>query len=460
MRKYIKQGFALLGEEGSARILSFLVSVFIARTFTKADYGIIIFGTALMNNLINLGDVGMLPLGFAETAKSEKSRLFSPEKIFQSRSISLSLMMILAIVVTLFSTLNSQYKTVTILFELAILIEVLNPVWYFKGKQQFKLTTMVKSITSLIYFLLALAAIQIYHHIEVIPIAFIIAYGAGAIYLFKRSKFKLDFTLNKEKKKIFKVSSKVGVGKLLQQLPALLPPLLITWFAGISTHYSIENTAGFGAAWRLIVAFNMADRIIRSIFLSSLPKQWEKNPKRTTEVIKRLFTTMILIGAVLILGITIFSNAIMTFVFEEAYASNGITLAILSVFLIFSLLNSIVSFGILAIGEAHDFMKASLIPTLITLPILLLLTFFYAENGAALGVVIVEIGIFFSSLLFFRKTVPLTMKPLVMLFPIGLFILAFFFTDNALYRILPIALFVLMSIPLTVTTFKGSLRDF
>lgn len=458
MRKYLKQCLALLGEEGSARILSFLVSVFIARTFTKADYGIIIFGTALMNNLVNIGDLGMLPLGFAETAKPEQKRNYSPESIFQTRVLGLLIVMILAIIITLFSTLSLQFKIVTILYEIAIMIDALGPVWYFKGKQQFHITTAVKSISSLIYFLMAFVTIQLFHHIEVIPIAFLLAYGGGALYLLRKSRFKVDLRPDGVKLEIFKVSTKVGVGKIVQQLPALLPPLLITWFAGFSTHYSIENTAGFGAAWRLIVALNITDRIIRSIFLSSLPKQWEKNPKRTTEVIKRLFTAMILIGSITIVSLSFFSSNIMSLIYESKYAANGITLSILSLFLLFSMLNSMVSFGILAIGKADDFMKASIIPTVITLPLLCVLTFFKAENGAAVGVVIVELGIFLSSLFYFKKMVKLSVTPLLLLIPIVLFMAAFYFSTNTLYQIVPLAIFIVLSIPISIGTFKGSLR--
>lgn len=459
MRKYLKQGVALLGEEGSARILSFLVSVYIARSFTKEDYGIIIFATALMNNLINIGDLGMLPLGFAETAKSEKQRTFEPEKIFQTRVLGLLIVMLLAIIVTLFSPLPSHHKTVCLLFELAIMVDALSPLWYFKGKQQFHLTTAVKSISSLAYFIMTFTIIQFFHTVTVIPLVFITAYGAGALFLMRKAKFTLNLKPEPVKKKIFQVSAKVGIGKIIQQLPALLPPLLITWFATISNHYSLENTAGFGASWRLIIAFNMADRIIRSIFLSSLPGQWEKNPKRTTKVIRRLFTTMTLLGSIGIIILTTFSSQIMIFIYEEKYSDNGITLALLSLFLLFSMLNSMVSFGILAIGKAHDFMKASLIPTLITLPILMLLTYFKAENGAALGVVIVEAGIFLSSLFYFRKTVSLPLWALHLLIPVFLFMGAFFFTSELLYRIIPLVLFVVISVPLLSVTFKGSLRE-
>lgn len=460
MRKYLKQGLALLGEEGSARILSFLVSVYIARSFTKADYGIIIFGTALMNNLINIGDLGMLPLGFAETAKSKERRNFSPEKIFQTRVLGLSLVMILAMLVTLFSSLTPHHKIVCLLYELAIMVDALGPVWYFKGKQRFHITTAVKSITSLIYFLMAFTIIQFFHTVTVIPLVFITAYGAGALFLLKKSGFRVDLKPEKSKQEIFKVSAKVGIGKIIQQLPALLPPILITWFAGISSHYSLENTAGFGAAWRLIVAFNMADRVVRSIFLSSLPKQWEKNPRRTTEVIKRLFTIMTVIGSVIIMIITSFSDQIMTLVFENKYANNGITLALLSLFLLFSMLNSIVSFGILAIGKAQDFMKASLIPTMITLPLLCIFTYFKAENGAALGVVLVELGIFLSSLFYFKKTVPLPITALMLLLPVVLFMGAFFFTQEPLYRILPLGLLLLIAVPIVHSSFKGRLNEF
>lgn len=459
MRKYLKQGIALLGEEGSARILSFLVSVYIARSFTKADYGIIIFGTALMNNLINIGDLGMLPLGFAETAKSEKQRLFEPEKIFQTRILGLLTVMLLAIIVTLFSTLSTQHKTVCILYEIAIMVDALNPVWYFKGKQQFNLTTAVKSLTSLAYFLMAFTIIQFFHTVTVIPLVFITTYGVGALFLMRKARFNVNLKLEPIKKEIFRVSAKVGVGKIIQQLPALAPPLLITWFAGISSHYSLENTAGYGASWRLIVAFNIADRIVRSIFLSSLPQQWEKNPERTTEVIRRLFVTMTITGCIIIILLTTFSNTIMSFVYEEKYYENGITLALLSLFLLFSILNSIVCFGILAIGKAQDFMKASVIPTIITLPTLIVLTYFKAENGAALGVVLVEAGIFLSSLFYFKKTVKLPLGALGLLLPVFLFMGAFFFTNELLYRIIPLVLLAIISVPLISTTFKGSLRD-
>lgn len=388
MSKLVKNGAILFVEEFLIKLFGFFTTIIITRILSPDQFGEIVTGLALLSNLMLLADCGLRTVAIIETAKPTDQRKFSPDELFSVRAVTHITVMALAILIILPLPLAHSLKIIYLIYSSLLLCEGLLTDWYFRGSRNYLPSAFARSGTVAVY-LVAVAVIAVTYRSN-IPIAgaFAIISTLFSVILFTLSRLKFNLPTISLFKKVLSSSLPVGVGKLLQQLPLYLPPLIITALS------SAADTALFGVAFKLIALSMIADRILNALFLSELPKRWHEDRIQAELKVRQLFRGLLTFSAVVMVAFAFWGGALMEFLFSGPYAEATPILKALTFFYTFTLLNSIVSHSIIAIKTSDAYVKAAIRASVTTLPLIPLLIYLLGGVGAAIAISLAETATF------------------------------------------------------------------
>ncbi len=400
MKRLLKSGSVLFLEEFTVRLTSFISTIILSRGLSVESIGLLITGGSLLANLELFADFGLRTTGLIETAHPKETRSVEPNDIFSIRLITHVVLFTFAEIILFFLPLDPLLKQILMIYAGALIFEGLYVEWFFRGKKKFIPSAIARAGAGIVYTLASLIILN--NSSSAVPIALsyvIINITFATILLMKSS---LHFTPpSKEKvlQTIYKILP-VGGGRLFQQLPLFLPPLIISSFV------SLEATAHFGIAYRIITISLIVDRIVLTLFLSELPKKWHEN-KATTELnVRKLFRGLLLFCALVIVLYSSLGYTLLA-IFGEQYKLASPLLKPLGLFMMFTILNSIVSYAIIAIDDNKQFFKAASISVVLTLPFLPFLTKQFGVMGAASAMALAEGAIYTLSAIRLNKKLPL-----------------------------------------------------
>ncbi|MGM0443434.1 MAG: lipopolysaccharide biosynthesis protein [Fibrobacterota bacterium] len=411
MNKYLRHSLTLFTGESLAKVASVGTTIVLARWLSRgAAYDTVAAGMAALALLIQICDMGLVPYGLTESAKAPEDRSIAPATIFQVRFSNFLVIVLPLMAVTAVLPLPSEQKAMYLLFEAAAFVEALKPEWYLKGRQRFRLTAGVHLAATLLFLGGVWTAWQLSLTPEAVPLIYIGAYGSGALVLLAQSPFYPAYRCILSVKDLPRRAAQTGGTRLLQMLPTTLPPLLITALIPHSPHIAPGAAAGFAAAFKCISASRIFDRILSVLFLSSLPRLWRQDRRRAIRSVQMLYRFVTALSLVISSGVFLTAPFILRILLGQEFTKNSMTLSLLALFLGFSLLNTIVSYGLLSLGDPRRFFQSTFAPTLVTLPLILPLTWFFGEDGAAGAIIIVECAVFIRSVQLFSRWIPLRLR--------------------------------------------------
>jgi PST family polysaccharide transporter len=200
---------------------------------------------------------------------------------------------------------------------------------------------------------------------------------------------------------IISQSVSVGVGTLLSQVSLFLPPMILGRF------YAVEDSGIYGTAIRIVLLFLVLDTVMAPIYISSLPRWWEKNKQATRDALLKIVTVLLVACASISFFISVFAKPVIRLVFGDAYTQSALVLQIAIWFGTLTVINTIVCYGLIVIGEKKYFLSASLKGFFSGSALIALFTYFYGTTGAGAGIVVSELCfiIFFQEE--FRKLCPI-----------------------------------------------------
>ncbi len=401
MKRLLKSGSVLFLEEFTFRLTAFLSAMILSRGLSPEEFGLLLTGGALLGNLELFADFGLRTTGLIETAHPKETRSVEPSDIFAIRLISHLVLFTLAEIVIFFLPLEPRLKQILMIYGGALIFEGLYVEWFFRGKKKFIPSAIARAGAGIAYTFAAFFIVNRSNSAVPIAISYVIINIIVATLLLIKSPLRFIVPA-KEKalQTIYKILP-VGGGRLFQQLPLFLPPLIITSLV------SLEGTAHFGTAYRVITISLIVDRIVLTLFLSELPKKWHENPKLTELNVQKLFRGLLLFCTTVIVIYSFLGGTLLSLIFGEQYRIAAPLLKPLGLFMMFTILNSIVSYSIIAIDDNKQFFRAAFISVVLTLPFLPILTKQFGVMGAASAMALAEGAIYTLSAIRLNKKLSL-----------------------------------------------------
>lgn len=406
MKKYSLLALYLFFGEALVRVIGFFANAYIARTLNPEVLGFIAVGSSLLTYSLLISDSGIRTLGFLESAKPISKQTFSFSDIVNVRILHGSLAFVFLIILT-FTLYNTQIlRMICIFYLFNIFYDSLFIEWYYNGLQKFKIVASARITASAVYIILLILYVKTPTDVIKVPLYFFLSNmcSVAVLVIFLPTTpfiYKFSFSFKKYLE-IIRQSIPLGIGTFLNQVPVYLPPILLDKFVNST------QTGVFWVALKIVSLMMIIDKIFSTIFMSALPKMWMKNNTTTIQTLQSILNLGIALGFLFSLTFCVFSESVITIIYGEKYLESSKILSILSWFFSFTLINSIFVYGLIAIGQKKQYLKAAVIGFFLNCLFISILTFFFHTYGASIAVVVGEIIFVIVCYHEFNKFSPLT----------------------------------------------------
>jgi O-antigen/teichoic acid export membrane protein len=409
----IKQKASLIAfGDLSSRGLAFLASIYLARVLGAEYYGLITVAIAVLGYTTWAADLGLVHIGVREVAKDPAQRAFSVKDIFNLKVLLGTAVLVIATIVTSSLPLESIQKQVILGYLYSLIPYSLMIEWFFNGKQQFGKVAFSKFMNGIFYFILVVLLIKRPEDVTFLPILYTFGVTTAVVILATFALIDKPFVTPSKGTSIYpellKKSSLIGVGGIFAQVVQLLPPILIA--ASLSMH----DVGIYGAAFRVVLIAMLLDRIFVNLLLPNLSAIWTSDKKLAEQRVRMVLNIIIVGGTLIALLMIVNAKPIVQTLFGTEYIESAPILQILALFVFFTFLNSLFSFGLLATSNDKAYFNSTVLGGVLATLVIIIGAFIGNTMTAAIGVVVAECFLMLCSYFWFRKVI--FIKPLLPIF--------------------------------------------
>jgi len=395
----------------AARAMGFLASVHLASTLGRYRFGAVTIGLALLSYAIWFADLGLGALGTRETARAIGARRFAPSTIAAARLLSGIVVVLMAELLVYLFVGDAALRTLLALFVLALLPAIISIEWLHQGRRQFGPVAAARVVNGLIFLAGVWLLVTSHEDLERVPVVYGAGFaGAAAILLFVSRGEERVVPRKGEWGRVlpaWRTASAIGVGGLFAQSVQLFPPIALGWF-------SMDQAGLLGGATKVVFAALLIDRVFGSLFLPAISSLWTRDraaAERNLRIVQRLMMALAFITATVI---TLVARPLMLILFGPEYAEGDVALAVLGWFVAATLVNSLYSFGLIAIGREREYLQATVAGGVTAALASVLLAREYGSIGAALGMTVGEIVLVIYAWRAFNAQIPMgILRPLL-----------------------------------------------
>ena len=425
MAKLKEKAFWIAIGDIAGRGLSFLTSIYLARTLGSEFYGLITVALSILGYATWVSDLGLISIGTRETAKEPSKRIFRVLEIFRMKLFLGIIVLIISTAIVSMINAGEIEKQVILGYLYSIIPYMALMEWFYAGKQQFGKIALSKILNGFVYFILVVFMVQTVEDVTLVPVLYTTGVAIAALTLGTFAIKDKPFTLPSRGFQIYpdliKTSSILGLGKFFAQIVHLLPPILI---GGI---LSFRDAGLYGAAFRVVIIAMMIDRVFVNLLLPNLSSIWSMDRASASKKIDTVFRLVAVGGALIAMVTAIGAEQITQILYGEQYAESVILLQILSILIAATFVNSLFSFGLIATNKDKEYFLATCFGGTISAIIIFSFTTLGNSTMVAISVSAAEIIITLFTYFWFRKVVPLNyLKPLLVSYPTAVLLFILF----------------------------------
>ncbi len=388
MNRPTRNALFLLGGEVGARIFGFLVSAYLARVLGVGGFGQIGFALAMFAYATMATKLGLLTVGVKDIAQNRDRVTELTGNIITLR-LALGLAAATAMVVLgLVLRKGPTVRALLIILGAGVVLQCLLIEWVFTAVERTGYISVARIVTSAVYFGLALTLVRAADDIMMVPLAFVAATASGMAVLFipyarlyGRPAPRLDPAVIRG---LLRRAWPIGVASFLTQIHTN---------AGIVALSLVKDDTAAGeytAAHRIVFFVLMLDRIFQTVFFPVVSRYASRKPGRFGWLIGAALRMLLAVGVPICVGLLLLSSPAVELVFGAEYSAAVPLLAILSWFILLSLLTSLAGYSLLASGQERRFARDTSIGVGFSLCSVSLGVLLWGTTGAAAGIVVGE----------------------------------------------------------------------
>ncbi len=412
MAKLKEKAFWIAFGDITGRGLSFLTSIYLARTLGSEFYGLITVAISILGYATWVSDLGLSNIGTRETAKEPAKRIYRVLEIFRTKlALGIVVLIISTIVVSMINAGEIE-KQVILGYLYSIIPYMALLEWFYSGKQQFSKIAASKVLNGLAYFLLVIFMVETVEDVTLVPVLYTAGISVAALTLATFALKDKPFSLPSRGIQIYpdllKTSSIIGLGQFFAQIVHLLPPILI------GALLTLHDAGLYGVAFRIVIIAMMIDRVFVNLLLPNLASIWSLDRATAIKKIDTVFRVITTGGALIGLVTAVAAEQIIQLLYGSQYGDSVIILQVLSVMIAVTFINSLFSFGLIATNKDREYFLATCFGGTISA----LIIFSFATMGnvlmVAISVAVSEMIITSFTFFWFRKVAPLNyIKPIL-----------------------------------------------
>lgn len=403
MNKLHKKAFWIGFGDLANRAFYFFASIYLARTLGSEYYGLIVIAISILGYGFWFADLGLVNVAIREIAKPTENRLYGTKQIFNLKVFLGVVVFIISFLVIYSLNMPELDKSVLLGYMYSVIPYAILLEWYFNGKQYFGKVAISKMANGLVYFILVIILIKKPEDIRTVPYlyftgALLTSIILGVYFLKEPTSEKITPT-NNSYLDLLKTSSVVGVGWFFAQVVQLLPPIVIGIFL------SVSDAGLYGAAYRLIIVVMLLDRIFVNLLLPNLSATWSIDKKLTQKRVNLALKLIVIGSTLLTLLLLINADFVVGLLYGAEYKESATILQYLSLFILFTFMNSLFSFGLVATGKDTAYLKTNIIGGTLATILIFVIAIIGTPEAVAASVSLSEFIMMILAFYWFNQTI-------------------------------------------------------
>ncbi|MBI4810389.1 MAG: flippase [Ignavibacteriales bacterium] len=398
MRRLSKNFIAIIGSDIARRILGMLTIAYLARTVSIANFGIINIGFAVLSYAMMISSLGLSSFGVRAIARGESGNLVN--NIISIRFVAgFAVYIIIAIIAFIF--LPYTLTKLIIIFCLSLFTNALLLDWFFQCKEKMGIIGSARLLSAVTYLIVILLFVHTPIDIIWVAIASVVGDVIASVisWIFYRRQYhgvKFQFSV-KGWDMLIRNSFPLGLGSILANLSINLPTIVL---GILMTNYEVGI---YSAASKLVFFLLMLDRVMAMLLLPAASRLHAYSPESLASTLSTAMKWIIISAVPICVGGTLIADKIIFFIFGQEYISATGVFQILIWFFLATILHTIYTSGLIAIGKEKRYGSVMGISMIIYGLLIVVFVKYYGIIGGAAAMVIAETATLFLMSLNLRR---------------------------------------------------------
>lgn len=388
--------FIIIGN-GIRWILSFFVTVYLARVLGASGFGKLSLAFSIFAYGVLLSDLGLTIYGTREVARNKEGVDEITSKIVSLRLLLSVFAFFLLLLFALFVPLENVTRVLLLLYSFSLFFYAFYLDWFYRGRERMSNIAVASIITQAVYVGLVFIIVKGADSIMKIPLLWFIAIGSGTAFILilffinkHRLKFHIDFSL-------LKLSIPVGIAVIMNQVYFHFDLITIGLIKGAL------DVGLYNAAFKIITFLLFIDTAFAWVYLPMVSRFFLDSKEKLKTLV---FTSMKFISLIVIplaFGGTLLGERIMLFIYGAKYIGAIAPFRILVWAIPLTSIQTVFAFGLLGCNREKKYSYGMVIGTLLNIVFNLILIPHFGINGAATATLISEVVMFVAMFLWFKE---------------------------------------------------------
>ena len=402
MKTHTKNIASLFGFDAVARLLGFFSTTYMARTLGNEQFGIINLGLAVFSYGLIISSPGVHIIGTRIVSQRSMNDAAVIKRVTALRFMLALFSYAVMTIASFIFVHDTTIRLVIILFSASLLPVALQTEWFYQGKQRIASLGASRAVSLMSFVVLLFCFVKSHNDVLLVPAAYFvnaILNAAILFWIYRKGEQDDNHISNAPPvtvgwKSLLWQSLPVGAAAIISQAVFNLPVILLGVFA---TAFDIGN---FSAASKLIFFLLAIDRGVYILFYPLVARSFAATPAEVGNQVSRILNYMLIATLPICTGGIVLARPLVTLVFGSQYEDSVILLQILVFYFLFTILNSIFAFVVIAAGKEKRYSAVIVAVSSVLFVSLIPLTYYWKAPGASCGMVA---GEFVMMILMYRQ---------------------------------------------------------
>ncbi|MGA7160566.1 MAG: flippase [Bacteroidota bacterium] len=389
MKAHTKNIVSLFGFDAIARLLGFVSTTYLARVLGIGPFGTINLGLAVLSYGLIFSSPGLHTIGTRIISQGSNNDSAVIKQITAIRFILAFLTCVIMIAVSFLLLHDTMTRLVVILYSASILPFAFQIEWYYQGKQRVAALGASRATALFTFVLLIFLCVTSKRNILMVPVVYfvnVILNAAILFWIYRKDTQNVRHVVSPihealDWKSLLRQSLPVGAAAIIAQAVLNLPVILLGIYA---TSFDIGN---FSAASKLIFFLLSIDRAVYILFYPLVARTIATTPHEVGSQVSRILNYMLMAILPVSVGGFVLARPVVALIFGSQYEDSVILVQILIFYFLFTILNSIFAFVVIAAGKEKSYSAVIIIVSSLLLVLLVPLTYYWKAPGASCGLV-------------------------------------------------------------------------
>ena len=388
--------FIILGN-GIRWILSFFVTVYLARVLGASGFGKISFAFAIFAYGLLVSDLGLTILGTKEAAKRTNSIDDFASNILSLRLLLAIFTFIVLVVLSFSLPVDEDVRILLRIYSFSIFFYAFYLDWFFRGKERMANIAIASIVSQTVYTLLVFIFIKDAGGILRVPLLWILGIGSGMSFLlavFFLTKHRLRFHIEF---RLLKMSVPIGIAAIMNQVYFHFD-LLTLGFMKTEIDVGLYN-----AAFKIVTFLLTIDTAFAWVYFPMVSRFSKKSKEKMKTLVNESAKFIAILVVPLAFGGTVLAGRVINVIYGARFLGASTALRILIWAIPLTSLQSIFAFGLLGCDREKKYSIGMVIGTLTNIVLNLILIPFLGIKGAAIATIVSEVVMLYVMARWFKE---------------------------------------------------------